>query len=59
MSYSSNQLLDKKDKMYYNKIYKYNNIEKISKILKSNTSEATSIEKDLVTAWIFDYFSNC
>ena len=50
MSYSSNQLLDKKDKMYYNKIYKYNNIEKISKILKSNTSEATSIEKDLVTA---------
>ena len=59
MSYSSNQLLDKKDKMYYNKMYKYNNIEKISKILKSNTSEAMSIEKDLVIAWIFDYFSNC
>ena len=59
MSNSSNQLLDKKDKMYYNKMYKYNNIEKISKILKSNTSEAMSIEKDLVIAWIFDYFSNC
>ena len=59
MSYSSNQLLDKKDKMYYNKMYKYNNIEKISKISKSNTSEAMSIEKDLVIAWIFDYFSNC
>ena len=59
MSYSSNQLLDKKDKMYYNKMYKYNNIEKISKMLKSNTSEAMSIEKDLVIAWIFDYFSNC
>ena len=59
MSYSSNQLLDKKDKMYYTKMYKYNNIEKISKILKSNTSEAMSIEKDLVIAWIFDYFSNC